>query len=139
MRSSIALFYLASLRYQRFEKNGVMMRLDPNILPTRFRYATMSKAEVERLKTVKNIIRKGRIASIETDKVTFESGEEMSLPEDTVVVDCARNSTKFPQDKKVFDGDKINLQFIMLPPPGFIFTQNFRKIVLVNFIFCLIG
>merc|ERR1719205_5504 len=82
----------------------------------------MTKAEVEKLKKVKNIIRKGRIASIDTDRVKFESGEEMNLPEDTVVVDCARNSTKFPQDKKVFDGDKINLQFIMLPPPGLSMT-----------------
>ena len=102
----------------RLEKNGIWMRLDKNIVPTRFRYATMTKAEVEKLKNVKNVIRKGRIASINTERVKFESGEEMNLPEDTVVVDCARNSTKFPQDKKVFDGDKINLQFIMLPPPG---------------------
>ena len=94
------------------------MRLDKNVLPTRFRFATMTQAEVEKLKKVNNIIRKGRISSIDTDKVKFESGEEMPLPEDTVVVDCARNSTKFPQDKKVFDGEKINLQFIMLPPAG---------------------
>ena len=107
-----------TLILSRFEKNGIMMRLDKNILPTRFRYATMTKKEVEKLRNVKNIIRKGRIASIDTERVKFESGEEMNLPEDTVVVDCARNSTKFPQDKKVFDGDKINLQFIMLPPPG---------------------
>ena len=78
----------------------------------------MTQAEVEKLKNVKNIIRKGRIASIDTERVKFESGEEMAMPEDTVVVDCARNSTKFPQNKKVFDGDKINLQFIMLPPAG---------------------
>ena len=100
-----------------------MMRLDEKIMPTRLRYATMTKAEVKKLKNVKNIIRKGRIASINTDKVKFESGEEMALPEDTLVVDCARNTTKFPQDKKVFDGNKINLQFIMLPPPGLIKQQ----------------
>ena len=116
--------------FSRLEENGLWMRLDKNILPTKFRYATMTKAEVEKLKKVKNIIRKGRIASIDTDRVKFESGEEMNLPEDTVVVDCARNSTKFPQDKKVFDGDKINLQFIMLPPPGMfcsVIRRNFDK------------
>ena len=94
------------------------MRLDKNILPTRFRFATMTHAEVDKLKNVKNIIRKGRVASIDKERVKFESGEEMTMPEDTVVVDCARNTTKFTQDKKVFDGDKINLQFIMLPPSG---------------------
>ena len=117
--------------FYRFEENGVLMRLDKNknILPTKFRYATMTKAEVEKLRNVKNIIRKGRIASIDPDRVKFESGEEMTLPEDTVVVDCARNSTKFPQNKKVFDGDKINLQFIMLPPQGIFsyISRNFDK------------
>ena len=108
------------------------MRLDKNILPTRFRFATITQAEVEKLKKVKNIIRKGRIASIDTERVKFESGEEMAMPEDTVVVDCARNSTKFPQDKKVFDGDKINLQFIMLPPAG---NPHLKFYVLPNFTF----
>ena len=43
----------------------------------------------------------------------------MDLASGTVVVDCARNSTRFPvQQEKIFDGDKIKLQFIMLPPLG---------------------
>jgi len=61
----------------RFEKNGSLMRLDKNILPTRFRFATMTHAEVDKLKNVKNIIRKGRVASIDTKRVKFESGEEI--------------------------------------------------------------
>ena len=52
-------------------------------------------------------------------KIIFTSGQEMYLESGTVVVDCARNSTRFPvQQEKVFDGDKIKLQFIMLPPLG---------------------
>ena len=52
-------------------------------------------------------------------QIIFQSGEEQKLEKDTIIVDCARNSTRFQRDnKKVFDGDQINVQFIMLPPPG---------------------
>ena len=94
------------------------MRLDKNVMPTKNRFGTVAVEEMERLRNVRNIIRKGRVAAVDKEKVRFESGEVMDLPERTLIVDCARNSTKFPQDKMVFDGDRINLQFILVPPPG---------------------
>ena len=102
----------------RLEKSGVLLRLDQKILPTKFRYATVSSEEISRLRKVEHVIRKGRISSIDEEKIRFECGEEMELAEGTLIVDCARNSTKWPCDKLVFDGDIINLQFLMLPPPG---------------------
>ena len=75
-------------------------------------------SEVEKMRKVKNIIRKGRLSSVEKTRVTFESGEVMEIPDNTLIVDCSRNSTKFAQNKKVFDGDKINIQFNLTPPPG---------------------
>ena len=102
----------------RLERSGVLLRLDEKILPTKFRYATVSREEISRLRRVEHVIRKGRISSIDEERIRFESGEEMELAEGTLVVDCARNSTKWPCDKLVFDGDVINLQFLMLPPPG---------------------
>ena len=46
--------------YFRLERNGVLMRLDENILPTRFRFATVSPGELQRLRRVRNIVRRGR-------------------------------------------------------------------------------
>ena len=95
-----------------------MLRLDKNVWPVKNRFGTIAVEEVERLRKITNIVRKGRVAAVEKNKIKFESGEVMDLSENTLMIDCARNSTKFSQDKKVFDGDKINLQFILLPPPG---------------------
>ena len=103
------------------ERNGTLMRLDPNILPTRNRLATVSEPEMVKLKWVKNIIKKGRIARIDVGKIIFLSGEEMQIPSGTSIIDCSRNCLKFQrpdQLKKVFDGDEINIQFIWMPPPG---------------------
>lgn len=100
------------------EETGVLMRLDKTILPTRYRAATVNKAEVKKLQRVKNIIRKGRIESIEPGKLIFQSGEEMPVDLKTLFVDCSANSTLFSPKKKVFDGKTINVQFIRMPPPG---------------------
>ena len=45
----------------------------------------------------------------------------MEMPSGTIVVDCSQNGTIFQRPgalKKVFEGNQINVQFIMLPPPG---------------------
>ena len=54
----------------RLEKNRVNLRLDPNVEPTRNRYATVGEAEIPKLRKIKNVIRKGRISEITADKVS---------------------------------------------------------------------
>ena len=100
------------------ETTGQLMRLDQDILPTRFRAATITKKEAERLRLVKNIIRKGRIEKIGAKKIVFKSGEESEADPGTLYVDCSVNCTIFAPPKKVFDGKTINIQFIRAPPPG---------------------
>ena len=119
-----------SLSYQSFlrlEEKQAFLRIDEDIKPTKNRFGTISVSEVEKMRKVKNIIRKGRLSSVEKTRVTFESGEVMEIPDNTLIVDCSRNSTKFAQNKKVFDGDKINIQFILLPPIGDYYDNFFRK------------
>jgi len=100
------------------EKAGILCRLDKTIQPTRYRAATVTVAELEKLKKVKNIIRKGRIERIEPGKLIFVTGEEMTIDSKTLHIDCSTNSTLFKPSKKVFDGKTINVQFIQLPPPS---------------------
>eukprot|EP00092_Neocalanus_flemingeri_P030778 GFUD01033429.1.p1 GENE.GFUD01033429.1~~GFUD01033429.1.p1 ORF type:complete len:486 (-),score=94.83 GFUD01033429.1:107-1420(-) len=103
---------------KNLEDANILMRLDKNIVPTRYRAATVSHEEIKKLKQVQNIIRKGRIESIEPGKLIFQSGEEMLIDPQTLHIDCSANSTLFAPGKKVFDGKTINVQFILLPPPS---------------------
>ena len=101
------------------EKLGYFLRLDETILPTRNRIGSVSVEDIEKMRQIKNIVRKGRVARIEEGRIIFQSGEAMELPANTLAVDCARNGSVFARHGlKVFDGDKINVQFIQLPPPG---------------------
>ena len=55
-----------------FEKVNLLMRIDESRLPTAFKCATVSKDELPLLRKVKNIIRRGRIESLEKDKIIFK-------------------------------------------------------------------
>ena len=52
----------------------------------------------------------------------FQSGEELPTGPGTLHVDCSTNSTLYYADekkvKKIWDGNRINLQMVMLPPPA---------------------
>ena len=74
---------------------------------------------MENMRRIRQIIRRGRVSRLEQRRLTFLSGGQLELPDNTLVVDCARNGSLFAKHgRAVFDGDKINIQFIMLPPPG---------------------
>ena len=48
------------------------MRIDEKRLPTAFKCATVSKEELVSLRKIKNVIRNGRIKSLEKDKIVFK-------------------------------------------------------------------
>ena len=104
--------------YLRLEKNGMLLRLDSRVTPTRNRLVTVSPAELVKLSKIKKTIRKGRLRSVARAGLVFLTGEEMELTDNTLVVDCVVNSTKFKPKTDIFSGDKITLQYVMFPPFG---------------------
>ena len=104
--------------YKKGEEIGMYMRLDKNIWPTKMRAATVSKNEMEKIRTVENIIRHGRIDRIESDKIIFQQGETIPTDNETLHIDCSASGTKFaPVKEKIFDGNHIHLQMIQIPQP----------------------
>lgn len=73
--------------FNRLEKGGVLMRLDPNVRPKMFHGATISSEELKQLRRVKNIVRKGRVTRLDTDKIYF--GEDTLLPRPTPCISTA--------------------------------------------------
>ena len=58
--------------FLNYEKIDFCMRIDETRLPTAFKCATVSKEELLSLRKIKNIIRRGRIESLEKDKIIFK-------------------------------------------------------------------
>ena len=70
--------------YLKYEELGIMMRVDKSYWPTRMRGATITKKELEKVRSVKNIIRQGRIKEISSDSIVFPpttKSQQLSAPQ----------------------------------------------------------
>ena len=58
--------------FLKLETFGFFSRIDEEVWPTAFKCATVSTAELHLLRKVKNVVRRGRIESLENDKIIFK-------------------------------------------------------------------
>ena len=104
--------------YKNYEQVGLFMRVDNKVEPSKMRAATVSESEMEKIRTIKNVIRKGRIERISGDKIIFMNGEELSADPATLYVDCSASGTMFTRPlEPIFQDSKLVLQMVQLPAP----------------------
>ena len=97
--------------FEKLEKSGVLIRIDQNVKPQMFRGATISKLELEQLRRIKNVVRKGRVKHVSKDNISFIEGS-IPVKEHFVCVDCSANALSHAKSKPVFSKDTITLQII---------------------------
>jgi hypothetical protein len=102
----------------RLEAAGVLMRIDPAVTPTAYRCATITPAELEEMRRVKNVVRLGRVKRIEPDRIVLERGDLLTGP-DVFHVDCTAKAVAPKPVKPVFAGERITLQFVRMCQPAF--------------------
>jgi hypothetical protein len=104
--------------FARLEAAGMMLRIDPSITPTMFHYATISQGEVEALRAVTNVVRKGRVQAITEGAITLEEGSEPALA-GALYVDCTASAVEPRAPVPIFQGDLIVPQLVRVPQPCF--------------------
>ncbi len=104
--------------YAHFEALGWITRLNPEIEPTRFRCATVSKPEIAALKALPNKVRLGRVQRIEPTEIVLDSGTIPTGP-DVLHVDCTACGLVARPPRPIFAGETITLQPVMLCQPTF--------------------
>jgi hypothetical protein len=104
--------------FDRLEAAGLLLRVDPASRPTMYRCATVSQAELERLRTISNVVRLGHVVSIRSDTIVLDDGE---LPADpsSLYIDCTADGLERRPNVPVFDGDRITLQCVRGCQPVF--------------------
>ncbi|MEM8925217.1 MAG: NAD(P)/FAD-dependent oxidoreductase [Actinomycetota bacterium] len=108
MQSAAAATSMEDL-FDRLEAGGALLRLDPEVRPTMYRCATVTRVEVEEMRRVDNVIRKGRVTRIEQDRIVLEGGTVPTTP-GTLHVDCSADGLQRRPPVPIFDGDRITLQ-----------------------------
>ena len=108
--------------FERLEQLGQMLRIDQTVWPTVFRGATLATPEVEALRTIKDVVRKGRVKRIAPDAIVLEQGMVDAAPDD-LYVDCTAKGFRRRPPVPVFNGDRITPQ--MVRPGRFSFSAAF--------------
>lgn len=104
--------------FLRLEDAGVMLRIDPTLTPTMAKTPTLAQWELDRLRTIENVVRLGHVRRVRADRMVLDEGEAC-LPADAVVVHCAAAGLQYPGLVPIWGSDAITLQPIRAGFPCF--------------------
>ncbi|MBV8220378.1 MAG: hypothetical protein JO325_18075, partial [Solirubrobacterales bacterium] len=93
------------------EDRGVLYRLDPDVEPVFNRGAILCEAERVTLREIGNVVRLGKVNHVGADRIDLDEG---TIPNEArhVVIDCTAAGLASPPDRRVYDPDRITVQWI---------------------------
>ena len=104
--------------FERLGASGYFLRIDPEVRPKMFHGATISRLELIALRQIKNIVRLGRVTSIENDKIILQEGE-IPTSKSIVHIDCSAVGITNIETKPIFTDDVITPQMVRSYQPVF--------------------
>ncbi len=102
----------------RLEADGGLLRLDPTVKPTMYHGAIVSRAELARLRQIRQVVRMGRIQRIEPERIVLDQGSLPAEP-DWLYVDCSSCGITRRKPEPVFQGETIVPQMVRTFQPTF--------------------
>ena len=104
--------------FEKLEETGYFVRIHPDVKPSMFHAATVSKPEIEELRRIKNVVRLGRVKSISRDQIVLDKGVVATSPE-AIHVDCSASALANIKTKTIFTGSTITPQMVRPYQPVF--------------------
>jgi hypothetical protein len=104
--------------FARLEDAGVMLRIDRSVTPTMAKTPTLAQWELDRLRTIDDVVRLGHIRRVEPGRLVFGEGERTTT-KDAVIVHCAASGLRYPPLVPIWGPETITLQPIRSGFPCF--------------------
>ena len=104
--------------FVKLEASDQMLRLDKTVQPSMYHGAVVSHGELHALRQIKNIVRMGRVKSIDVTQMVLEHGT-MPMDAERLVVDCSASAVQLRPIVPVFEGNRITPQFVRAFQPTF--------------------
>jgi hypothetical protein len=104
--------------FHRLEAAGVVMRIDQSREPGMFHYATISEGEVAELRRITQVIRLGRVRSVEPDRLALDGGD-VPIEAGTLFIDCTASAVEPRSTVPMFQDGLITPQLVRVPQPAF--------------------
>jgi hypothetical protein len=97
----------------QLEDAGVMLRIDRAVTPTMAKVPTLAQWELDRLRTIANVVRLGHLRGAEPGRLVLAHGEA-AIARDAVVVHCAASGLQYPPLVPIWGSEAITLQPIRI-------------------------
>ncbi|ALE73518.1 hypothetical protein AD006_19545 [Pseudonocardia sp. EC080610-09] len=104
--------------FDRLDAAGALLRISPHERPTAFRCATVSRAELEQLRRIRDVVRLGRVKRIDETGVELDGGTLPTGP-GVLHVDCTADAVKQLPAVPIFRDRLITLQPVRVCQPVF--------------------
>jgi hypothetical protein len=104
--------------YLQLEALGCLLRIDQSIDPTMYRCAILSQGELEQLRLIEDVVRMGRVLSVEPGRVVLDGGTVKTDPA-ALYVDCTGDGIGLRDATPVFSPGHLTLQSVRTCQPAF--------------------
>jgi hypothetical protein len=104
--------------FLRMEDAGIMLRIDPTVMPTMAKTPTLATWELEQLRTIEHVVRLGHIRRVDPGRISLDEGSA-AVARDAIVVHCAASGLKYPPLQPIWSPSAIRLQPIRAGFPCF--------------------
>jgi hypothetical protein len=102
----------------RMEDAGIMLRIDPGVTPTMAKTPTLATWELELLRTIDDVIRRGHLRAVAPGRLSLDDGD-VRIPADALVVHCAAEGLRYPGARPIWSADAIRPQPVRVGFPCF--------------------
>ena len=104
--------------FLRLEEAGIVLRIDRSVMPTMARTPTLGTWELEELRTIEHVVRRGHIEVVHRGRIGLAQGE-VTIADDALVVNCTADGLKLKPLMPIWGPDVITLQPIRAGFPCF--------------------
>jgi hypothetical protein len=104
--------------FLHLEAAGVMLRIDPKVVPSMAKTPTLGRWELDLLRTIERVVRLGHIREVNSGEIVLKEGSIPLAPR-SLVVHCAASGLRYPPLVPIWGTDKIRLQTIRAGFPCF--------------------
>jgi hypothetical protein len=101
--------------FLRMEEAGVMMRIDPQVTPSMAKTPTLAHWELDRLRTIENVVRLGHVRQVQPGRLVCVDGDA-AIDRDALIVHCAASGLKYEPLVPIWASEQITLQCVATGP-----------------------
>jgi hypothetical protein len=95
------------------EERGVFVRMDRTVEPDMFRGAIISLGELEALRTIRHVVRKGKVRRLDPDRIWLDGGEERAAPGE-LFLDCTAAGVRPVARRPLFEAQRVTLEYVTI-------------------------